>query len=136
MVTVSHIVKKIVGGQPFVEEALGDVIINVANLAEHLLPKIEKELNKKIRHAAVVMALRRYSDEISGHRKKSKSFDYKGEILMKTNISDFTVVKSPSLLAKLKTIYSLVNFERGDTLNVILGNNEVSVVLSEKYAQN
>ena len=135
MVTISHIVKKFVSGQPFVEESLGEGLISVANLAEHLLPKIEKELSKKIKHAAVVMALRRYSDEISEHRKKSKSFDYKGEILMKTNISDFTAVKSPSLLAKLKTIYNLVNFERGDTLNVILGNNEVSIVINEKYAE-
>ena len=135
MVTVSHIVKKIISEQPFVEEALGEGIISVANLAEHVLPKIEKELNKKIKHAAVVMALRRYSEEIAEHRKKSKSCDYNGEILMKTNICDFTVVKSPSLLAKLKTLYNLVNFERGDTLNVILGNNEASIVINEKYAE-
>ena len=135
MVTVSHIVKKIVSEHPFVEEALGKGIISYGNFAEEILPKIEQALSKKIKHAAIVMALRRYSDEISEHRKKSKSFDYKGEILMKTNIADFTVVKSPSLLAKLKNIYNLVNFERGDTLNVILGNNEVSIVINEKYAE-
>ena len=46
MVTVSHIVKKVVSEQPFVEEALGRGIISVANLAEYILPKIEKELGK------------------------------------------------------------------------------------------
>ena len=135
MVTVSHIVKKIVSGQPFVEEGLASGIISIANLAEQLLPKIEQELGKKIKHAAVVMALRRYADEISGHRKKAAGFDYTGEILMKTNICDFTVVKTTTLLAKLKTIHSLVNFERGDTLNVIVGNNEVSVIINEKHME-
>ena len=135
MVTISHLVKKIVNERPFVEEALGNGIISVANLAEQILPKIEQELKKKIRQAAVVMALRRYADEISEHRKKIKSFDYTGEALMKTNICDFTVVKSPSLLSKLKIIYNLVNFERGDTLNVILGNNEVSIVINEKHIE-
>ena len=135
MVTVSHIVKKIVSEQPFVEEALGRGIISIANLAEELLPEIEKELGKKVKQAAVVMALRRYSEEIVEHRKKMKSFDYTGELIMKTNICDVNVVKSQVLLAKLKTAYNLVDFERGDTLNVILGNNEVSIVVNEKYLE-
>ncbi len=135
MVTVSHLVKKIVSEQAFVEEALGRGIISVANLAEQLLPKIEQELSKKVKHAAVVMALRRYSEEIAERRKKARAFDYTGEIVMKTNMCDFTVIKTTSLLSKLKTIHSLVDFERGDTLNVIIGNNEVSIIINEKYMQ-
>ena len=136
MVTISHIVKKIVGEQPFVEEALGNGIISVANLAEELHSKIEKELGNKVNIPAVVMALRRYAEEISQHRKKMKKFDYEGEIIMKTNLCDFTVVKSSAFLSKLKNIHSLVNFERGDTLNVILGNNEASIIINEKYSSN
>ena len=135
MVTVSHIVKKIVSKQPYVEEALGIGVISIANLAEHILPEIEKELGKKVKHAAAVMALRRYSEEIAEHRNKTKSFDYSGELLIKSNIADFTLVKSASLLAKLRTIHNLVNFERGDTLNIILGNNEVSIIINEKHIQ-
>lgn len=135
MVTISHIVKKIISGQPFVEEALGSGIISVANLAEQLAPKIEKELGKKVKQAAVVMALRRYSEQISEHRKKTKTFDFTGEIIIKTNICDFTVVKSANLLTKLRNVHNLVNFERGDSLNVIIGNNEVSIITNEKYVQ-
>ncbi len=135
MVTISHIVKKMVNGQPFVEEALANKIISFGNLAEQILPKIEQELGKKVKHAAVVMSLRRYADEIADHRKKSRPFDYSGEILIKTNICDFTVVKSLSLLSKLKMVHNLVNFEKGDTLNVIVGNNEVSIVTNERYAE-
>ena len=135
MVTVSHLVKKIVGEQPFVEEGLSKGIISVGGLAEQILPEIEQELGKNVKLAAVVMALRRHSDEISRHRKQSSSFDFTGEILMKTNICDFTVIKTARLLTKLKTIHNLVNFERGDTLNVILGNNEVSIIINEKYME-
>ncbi len=135
MVTVSHIVKKIVSEQPFVEEGLAKGIISIGNLAEQIQPKIEQELSKKIKIPAIVMALRRHSEEISEHRKKLKAFDYKGELIIKTNICDFNFVKSPSLMTKLKTIHNIVNFERGDTLNVILGNNEVSIIISEKYME-
>jgi len=135
MVTISHIVKKIVSGQPFVEEALGSRIISFGNLAEQMLPAIEQELGKKIKHAAVVMALRRHADEISEQRKKANAFDYSGEIIVKTNVCDFSIIKSTSLLNKLKSIYNLINFERGDTLNVIIGNNEVSIIVNEKYTE-
>ena len=133
MVTISHIVKKIVKEQPFVEEGLGRGIISIANLAENMLPAIEKELDKKVKHAAIVMALRRYADEISSHRKKVSEFNYAGEIIMKTNICDFTIVRSPSLLAKLKLLHGLVDLERGDVLNFILGNNEVCIITSERH---
>lgn len=133
MVTISHIVKKIVSEQPFIEEALGRGIISIANLAEQMLPKIERELNKKIKLPAVVMALRRYSEEIAKHRKRMKKFDFSSEILMKTNICDVNFVKTPSLMNKLRTVHNLVNFEKGDTLNVIVGNNEVSIIINERY---
>ena len=133
MVTVSHIVKKIAREQAFIEEALANGIISIANLAEQMLPKIEKELDKKVKLPAVVMALRRYSEEILENRKKTKSFDYTGELIIRTNICDFTFVKSTGLMTKLKSIHNLVNFERGDTLNFIVGNNEVSIVINEKY---
>ena len=135
MATVSHIVKKIVSEQPFVEEGLANGIISAAGLAEQMLPQIEKELGKKVKQAAVVMAVRRHSDEIAEHRKKTKAFNYAGEIILKSNICDFTVVKSNIFLAKLKNIHNLVNFEKGDTLNVIVGNNQVSIIINEKYMQ-
>jgi hypothetical protein len=134
MVTVSHIVKKIVSGQPFVEEALTNGIINIANLADKMLPEIEKELGKKVKLPSVVMALRRHADEISLHRKRA-AFDYSGELIIKTNICDFTIAKTTALMAKLRTIHNLVNLERGDTLNVIIGNNEVSIIISDRYGE-
>ncbi|MBW2984243.1 hypothetical protein KY361_03960 [Candidatus Woesearchaeota archaeon] len=133
MVTVSHLVKKIINDKPFLEEALSQKLISYGNLAEQIKPKIEEELGKEVKHSAIVMALRRYSDEIEESRIRIAPFDYSSEITMKTNLCDFCVVKSPSLLAKLKQLYGLVNFERGDTLNVILGNYEVTIIINERY---
>ena len=36
---------------------------------------------------------------------------------------------------KLNSTHKLVNFERGDTLNFIIGNNEVSIIINEKYGE-
>ena len=135
MVTVSHLVKKAVSENSFLLEAMGKELISHGNLAEQLKPEIEKELGKKLKESAIVMALRRYEEELQGYDKKIRKFSFKGEIIMRTNIIDFNVVKSQSLLAKIKNLYSLVNFERGGILNVILGNNEISIITNEKYRE-
>ena len=36
---------------------------------------------------------------------------------------------------KIKLLYNLVDLERGDSLNIIVGNNEVSIVTNEKNSQ-
>src|SRR3989344_2318963 len=132
MVTVSHLVKKAVSENSFLLEAMGKELISHGNLAEHLKPEIEKELGKKVKEAAIVMALRRYQEELQVLDKKIGKFKFKGEIILKTNIIDFNVVKSQSLLAKIRNIYSLVDFEKGEILNIIMGNNEISIITNEK----
>lgn len=133
MVTVSHLVKKLVNENPFLIEAISKELISYGNLAEQLKSKIESELGKKVNEPAIIMALRRFAEELHGFDKKVKKFKFKAEILLRTNILDFSVVKSNSMLSNLKNLYSLVNFEKGDTLNIILGSNEVSIILNEKY---
>jgi len=133
MVTVSHLVKKYVSENSFLLEAMSKELISHGNLAEQLKPEIEQELGKKVKESAIVMALRRYAEELQSFDKKIKKFNFQGEMIMRTNIIDFNVVKSSNLLNKIKNIYNLVNFEKGDTLNIILGSNEVSIVANEKY---
>ncbi len=135
MVTISHLVKKLVGENSFLLEAMGKELISHGSLAEQLKPEIEQELGKKVKESAIVMALRRYEEELQSYDKKIKRFSFKGEIIMRTNIIDFNVVKSNSLLNKIKNIYNLVDFDKGDTLNIILGSNEVSIVTNEKYKE-
>ena len=49
MVTVAHLVEKMIEQKPFLQESLNQGIINNAALAERLLPQIEKELKKKVK---------------------------------------------------------------------------------------
>ena len=133
MVTISHLVKKLLEDKPFLLEGLGRGIISHGNLADELKPKIEKELGKKVKDAAIVMALRRYSEELNKKLIPSKKIDFSREIMMKTNICDFNFIKSPQLLTKLKSLYNLADLERGDFFNIIVSNNEVSIVISEKH---
>ena len=133
MVTISHLVKKSVNDNSFLLEAMSKRLVSYSNLAEQLKAEIEKELNKKVKESAIIMALRRYEEELHNFDKNITRFKFKAEIMMRTNVMDFNVLKSNSLLNKIKNIYGLIDFGRGDTLNIILGSNEVSIATNEKY---
>ncbi len=135
MSSISSEVRVVLESKPFLLDALGRGILSLGNLAEELRPEIERRLGKEVRDAAIVMALRRFGEEIQQHLAVNSNNRVSGEIIMKTNICDFNVRKSPVLLMKLKELYALVSIERGDFLNVTVGNNEISISVSEKYRE-
>ncbi|MBI5347192.1 MAG: hypothetical protein HZB66_01135 [Candidatus Aenigmarchaeota archaeon] len=135
MVTVSHLVKKYVEGMPFIHECMGKKILNYASVAELLKPGIEKEMEKKIKTSAIMMALRRYAEDIerkyeSGNIMKILS---KSEISIRSSLCDITVFKSGMLFGKLKNIYNIVDYDKGDILNIVHGNFTVTIIVNEAH---
>jgi aspartokinase len=134
MSNISQIVRNLVRQKPMIYEGLIEGVISHASLAEYLQEDIEKELGEKIHLPAVVMAIRRYSETLQDTmRIRKKDFKFNSEIIMKTGLADVTMVKTPACLEKLKRLYSLVNYDKGDTLNIIHGNYEITIVISEKH---
>jgi aspartokinase len=132
MVTISNVVQKLVDERVYIQESMDKDIISYAALAKQILPQVEEELGKKVRKHAIEMALRRYKDQLKQKITKV-SFDYSSDIIMKTKICDIAVVRSPTLLVKLKKLYDIFDFEKGDILNIIQGSSEVSIVTNERY---
>lgn len=134
MVTISHLVEKIINERPLLYQAIEQDIVSFGNLADQLEPEIKKELGKEVKSSAIVMALRRYAEKIQTKSTMPK-FDFHSEINMKTNLCDIAVRKSSKLFSKLEKIYTLVDYGKGDTLNIIHGNYEVSIVTNIKHLE-
>lgn len=132
MVTVSAVAKKIVNEKPLLQEGLRQGIISFAALAERIKPQVEQQLGKKIKEAAVVMALRRHSEALEESDVKSMGFEPHTQLTLKTNLVYFSVKRSPQLFKKLEELYKSFDYEAGDTFNIIHGNYEVSVITNEK----
>ena len=131
--SVSEIVKKLIEEEPFLLDALNRRILNFGNLATELKPKIEAVLKKEVTESAIVMALRRFSEQIREKAGLDQRVKLDCEITMKTAICDFNMVKSPSLLQQLKRFYTIVDLDRGDFLNITIGNHEISIAISQKH---
>jgi hypothetical protein len=89
MVTISHIVQKLVDDNVFIQESMSQNIISYAYLAEKFKPDIEEIIGKTVKKHAIEMALRRYSDQIK-NKHETVTFDYSSDIIMKTKISSMS----------------------------------------------
>lgn len=133
MATISGCVKRIVQTSPFIGEMLSRNILSYSNYADLILPDVKKQLEKPVSKSAVVMALRRYADELrdTSISKEGSRVDY--QIVMKTNIFDINMVRRDQFISRLGDLYSGLSLEQGDFLNISLGSNEVSLAVSDKY---
>ena len=135
MVTVSHLVNKLVDEKIYLQEAIGKKIASYGSVAKKLKPEIEKELKKEVAHYAIVAALRRYSEKMDVKFRDIQFDANNSEVNLKTNIIDIDVLKTPSLFDKLKRIYDIIKFENGDILHIIYGRNSVSIITNERYKE-
>ncbi|MBI2151842.1 hypothetical protein HYU21_03905 [Candidatus Woesearchaeota archaeon] len=137
MVTVAHLVENEIRKQPYLQETLRKKLVNYAALAEELLPKVEKELQKKVKYGALIMALRRLADKLeqslsNPHFLKELK---QAELSLKNNILVLTVLKSPTIFNVLSRFYSLVDFDKGDFLTITQSHSEATILASQKYKE-
>jgi len=135
MVTISHIVNKLVDERIYLHEALSHGIASYGSVAKHLKPEIEKEVGREVEHFAIVTALRRYAEKLTTRFNEVKFDANFSEVNLKTNIIDINVLKTQDLFDKLKKFYDLINFEKGDILHVIYGRTHVAIVTNERYKE-
>ena len=142
MATISLIVSKLVENQPFLEEALARGIINYAALAEELQPRIEKELKKKIKSSAVMMALRRLSENMACAAPKklfftthSRNTFRESDVTIKTGLFEMTVCKTESASRKIQKLHGIIDISKGDILGITSGIHEITIISNNRHKQ-
>ena len=131
--SVSSCVKRIVDKSPFIHEMLINGILSFSNYASSIQDEVQKAYGKEVKASAIVMALRRYAEELRKGSYKKHVGNVEYGIVMKTNIFDLNLVRRDSFISKLGVLYGQISTEKGDFLNITLGSHEVSLAVSEKY---
>lgn len=132
MVTAAHVVKKMIRDRPFIEEAIRINIINYGGLADFLLPDIEKELNAKVTHASVMMAIRRYAESLEKKEFSHEILEYIKDINVRSNLFEITIYKTGESKNILQKIQNLPDARKGDVLSIITGMHEISIIANEQ----
>lgn len=130
--SIAGCVKNIINRSPFIAEMLIQDVISFSNLARFLQPKVEAMYGEPVSVASIVMAVRRYSEELKRMRPQARTkLEY--EIQMKTNIYDVNFRPAGDFHKRLLELYSKVHPESGDFLNMTFGSHESSICVSEKH---
>jgi aspartokinase len=135
MVTISNVVQDILNKHVFLQEAINHNIVSYNKLANVLKPEIEEELDKKIKHNAIVMALRRYSDKLD-KRRDIPTLNYFRETLLKTDVCLIIIEESPEAHNKTQELYNKMVFKQGKIFNIVQGNYELGIITNSSNKEN
>ena len=132
MKTISAVVEHYIKKKPFLQSALAQGIINLTSLSRIVKPEVEVELGKEVRNGAIVMALKRLSDDLefrATHRiiKVLKNI---GEITVRSSLTDFTFLLSDSILDNQSLLLKEVNQNKDVFYTSSRGVNELNIVVS------
>ncbi|MBC3758260.1 hypothetical protein H7U19_07585 [Hyunsoonleella sp. SJ7] len=132
MKTVSNCVEDILITQPYLEEALSRNIINFSALALELTEPISKMLKKEVKPGAVMMALRRYNPPptLGNTIKMRRVIENLGDITVRSNLTDFTVKNSTTLIDNHAKILERINTEEKLFYAFTRGIHESNIVVS------
>lgn len=135
MASVAAAVKTIINRSPFISEMLIQDVISFSNLAKSIQPKVEALYGESVNTAAVVMAIRRYAEELKEAEKGAVKGRIDYEIQMKTNIYDVNFSRDDSFIPRLSELYDIVRPDQGDFLNITLGSHEITLAVSENHRE-
>ncbi len=132
MKTISSVVENYIKKKPFLQSALAQGIINLTSLSRIVKPEIETELGKDIRNGAIVMALKRLSDDLEfrATHKIIKVLKNIGEITVRSSLTDFTFLLSDSILENQRLLLKEVNKDKDVFYTSSRGVNELNIVVS------
>jgi len=132
MKTISSIVEDYIKKKPFLQSALSQGIINLTSLSRIVKPDIEEQLGKDVRNGAIVMALKRLSDDLEfrATHKIIKVLKNIGEITVRSSLTDFTFLVSETILENQTLLLKEVSKNKEVFYTSSRGVNETNIVVS------
>ena len=137
MKTIASVVEHYIKTKPYLSTAMSQGIINLTSLARQIQPEIEEALQKTARSGAIVMALKRISDnlEFLSTHKIVKVLKGIGDITVRSNLVDYSFKISESLLNAQAKFLSEVNDNPNVFYTSSRGVTESNIIVSSNAAQ-
>ena len=136
MKTIASQVSEYVKSKPYLSTALSQGIINLTSLAREIQPEIEKALRKPARNGAIVMALKRISDNeefLSTHKIVSVLRNL-GDITVRSSLTDYCFKLSETLLLAQAEFLAAIKDKKDIFYTSSRGVGESNIVVSSNLA--
>ncbi|MBL6669472.1 MAG: aspartate kinase [Flavobacteriaceae bacterium] len=137
MRTIASEVTAFIKTKPFLSTALSQGIINLTSLAREIQPEIEQNLRKPAKSGAIVMALKRISDNlefISTH-KIVNVLKNLGDITVRSSLVDYSFANSDSLLYSQAKLLASIEDRKDVFYTSSRGVSESNIIVSANISE-
>ena len=133
MKTISSAVNEYIKSKPYLSSALADGIINLTSLARNIHTDIESTMNKSVNQGAIIMALKRVSDDASFMLTKKivRILKNLGDITVRSSLVDYGFLLSDSLLLTQANLLKEIEYKKDVFYTSSRGVAESNIVVSQ-----
>jgi hypothetical protein len=132
MITIPEAVEDIVHKIPFLEAGLSSGILNLSALARVIKPEVKKVVYKDVTEASIIMALRRLPVKKGSLRNLRKGHWKEYEMIVRSNLAEFTVLNSDLGATKYKNLLRLFDVQKGHFFTVTQGVFQTTIITSKE----
>ncbi len=133
MTNIQHEVWKIIEKDPSIQLDLQRDFINVRALARYIAKQLDTR-SIEASEDSIISAIRRYPKE-SKFRDKfelARRIVSQSTLTTRSHVANIALAKGKEANDVLPEIFSVVNFERGETLRIVQGEESIKILVDEK----
>ncbi|KGO90328.1 hypothetical protein [Flavobacterium suncheonense] len=136
MKTISSVVENYIKNKPFLLNGLSLGIVNLTSLARVMQPELEQEMDKEVKQGAIVMALKRLSEELEFklNHKVERVLKNLGEITVRSSLVDYNFTINPRVLSRQAEFISEISNLPDVFYTSSRGVNETNIIVSDSVS--
>jgi len=130
MITIPEVVESIIKQSPLLSEGLSQGLINTSALARKIKKEVENRSRKLVTEGAIIMAIQRLSSQLASSAPSFASFQNTPDMIVRSNLFEYTVKNSPTLIAKQKILLDEISHENKYFVTITNGVFETTIIAS------
>jgi len=136
MRTIAEALSGIVRRSPYLEEALGLGLLNHSALARHLKKDVEREVMKKVKDGALIVALNRLAQTFRARDGRPRGLFRKApDLIVRLNLFEVTYTNSDSLAQRQRKLLESLSPRTPFFATFTRGINETTTVASRELRE-
>lgn len=130
MISIKDALKEIIFHYPLIEEGLSKGIINYSAFARIIKPQIEKRLYKQVHLSAIVMSLKRISDQLQSTDQLRNIPLNLTDLTVRSNLAEITLQNSDTLPEKTSQLFQQIVGKKDILCALSEGVRETTFIIS------
>ena len=138
MRTIASTVAEYIKTKPYLSSALSDGIINLTSLARQIQPVIENLMRKTVNRGAIVMSLKRASDDVkfsTDSAKITSVLKNMGDITVRSSLIDYSFSISETLLLNQAHLLKEIEHKKEVFYTSSRGVAESNIIVSQNISE-